>query len=1104
LSALKQRHPVPDPKIAACLITKNSEASLEAALETIRPFVHEINIYDTGSKDGTFDLLERLSKDVLLVVKDGTPIETLQEEPATRRADCSYAQLAPIRVKHGTWRNDFSWARTQSFKMASPECDWFLWLDDDDLIVNALTLQQLAYTAPPELDGFVMRYDYAHDEAGNLVCVLWRERLMRRASGFAWKGAIHEVLIPPDGRSPNFQMVSPEMVRYIHERPPDRYPPERNLRILQADARKARDRGEQPDPRTLAYLGTEHMALGKFEQAIPFLHEYLGHPNAGWSDERMQVQHKLATCLRLMNEPTAAYEVEHTATKERFDWAENYCGLVETCAMLERWPEVEHWAQMALKFGMPQSMLILNPLEFSLLPLARLSEACAKQGRFDEADHHLAEAAKVAPGHPAIASQGAAIAQMRLEGESLQAVLKLREMLVRHDENLKALQVIESAPYYIADHPAIVQARSDQREMCRHYLRPEEYVRWYEDEPKESTYPWDEIDEVPARFERVKGLLDGLAQQEEQLGRKPRVLDLGCNDWALVGASLWRHGFVCDGVELNKGSYERALELVAAETVKTNGHMEHKPVIVQGDLHEAKTLLGFFTDGESSGRRLYDAVSIFEVLEHVPDVEKALEVAESMLRPGGRVYLSTPNGAFERGNLSTWARVERKGHLRALPVHELAELIIKRGRIEDVRLHAVDPADPRLTFLSYTPRKSKGKVVFYGGGAWEPWSPRSMTEGGLGGSETALAQVSIRMAMDGYEVKVYSGAEPGMYGGALWRPLHAFDPGEECDLLVVSRVPHIFDRPVAAKRTAFWSHDHSYPEMLTEERLGKIDHVVVLSEWQKARFARLYPAAKDKLTLIRNGIGMFDPDTGEDRYAEARAKTFTQRKPRAVFSSSADRGLDVLVGLWPKIRERVPDAELHIFYGFNVLDAVARQNPQLQDFKRALLAQIQATGGEEAGIFLRGRVGQRELADEMGKARVWAYPTAFLETSCIGAMEARAAGLPIVTSDLGALHETVGDHGYLIPWGNDEDEPRNQTKEYIEEFVDYVAELLTRESTWHWQYDRLVIGCEENDWQRRIPDWEALVPKQKPPKPATIFVPPPPTSTSANVKVIYK
>ena len=138
------------------------------------------------------------------------------------------------------------------------------------------------------------------------------------------------------------------------------------------------------------------MALGKFEQAIPYLQQYLAHADAGWSDERMQVQHKFAICLQMMGEHLAAYEVEHQATKERYNWAENYIGLTEVCAALDRWDEVEHWANLALRYGMPQSMLILNPLEFKLIPYARLAEAAARQGRYDEADGFAAQALEAA------------------------------------------------------------------------------------------------------------------------------------------------------------------------------------------------------------------------------------------------------------------------------------------------------------------------------------------------------------------------------------------------------------------------------------------------------------------------------------------------------------------------------------------------------------------------------------------------------------------------------------------------------------------------------------------------------------------------------------
>jgi hypothetical protein len=39
--------------IAACLIVRDSEDVLERALASIRPHVDEVNVYDTGSTDGT-------------------------------------------------------------------------------------------------------------------------------------------------------------------------------------------------------------------------------------------------------------------------------------------------------------------------------------------------------------------------------------------------------------------------------------------------------------------------------------------------------------------------------------------------------------------------------------------------------------------------------------------------------------------------------------------------------------------------------------------------------------------------------------------------------------------------------------------------------------------------------------------------------------------------------------------------------------------------------------------------------------------------------------------------------------------------------------------
>jgi hypothetical protein len=88
-----------------------------------------------------------------------------------------------------------------------------------------------------------------------------------------------------------------------------------------------------------------------------------------------------------------------------------------------------------------------------------------------------------------------------------------------------------------------------------------------------------------------------------------------------MGEFFARHGIRCDGVELNRRSYDLALE--------RRDRFEREATIVHGDLHDASRLLGEAIFGWKSDAMYptvdhqYDAVSLFEVIEHAPKTGKS-------------------------------------------------------------------------------------------------------------------------------------------------------------------------------------------------------------------------------------------------------------------------------------------------------------------------------------------------------------------------------------------------------------------------------------------------------------------------------------------------
>ncbi len=340
------------------------------------------------------------------------------------------------------------------------------------------------------------------------------------------------------------------------------------------------------------------------------------------------------------------------------------------------------------------------------------------------------------------------------------------------------------------------------------------------------------------------------------------------------------------------------------------------------------------------------------------------------------------------------------------------------------------------------------EVVIYCGRANQSWSPRSL-EHGIGGSEEAVIRLARQLHTLGWRVTVYNdvGEDAGDYDGVTYHPLAAYNPRDQFNIYISWRTLGCFDTALDAAHTYLWLHDVPNSQHFSKSRLNRIDTIIVLSDFHRACLSEV-PATK--FWISGNGLDLADLE-GILQHAPIR------NPYRCIYASSYSRGLELLLTIWPQIKEAVPEAELHVFYGWESFSSQA-DDPSFQRWKAhmdALLAQ--------PGVIHHGRVGHAQIWEETLKSGIWAYPSTYPETSCITAMKAQAAGAIPVVFGYAALTETV-QHGAILPTTNSGDPTPAQR-------VAYTKALIAALTNHVWQAD---VRAEMMPWAREAFSWQQI------------------------------
>jgi glycosyltransferase involved in cell wall biosynthesis len=310
-------------------------------------------------------------------------------------------------------------------------------------------------------------------------------------------------------------------------------------------------------------------------------------------------------------------------------------------------------------------------------------------------------------------------------------------------------------------------------------------------------------------------------------------------------------------------------------------------------------------------------------------------------------------------------------------------------------------------------------IVIHCGGM--PFDGDTIKEKSLGGSETAAYYLALELARKGHHVSVFTNLRSDgtrtidgvrySWSGEVTKetPLGAnftyFAENTPHDVMIIQRHPQAFAKRYASNINILWLHDlalYRYSPMI-QSQLWNVDGILTVSDFHKKQTVKVYDVNEKIVFSIQNGVSGELFKKLESSEVEKKYNRILTTKKTLFYSSRPERGLDNLVKP-DGIMEQLGD-DYHLFFcGYE------NTTTQMQSYYNYL----HSRASKLSNVTNLGALTKEELMRMMQTVGLLVYPTNFEEVSCITAMEAMAAELPMLTSAHAALPETCRDSGTVL------------------------------------------------------------------------------------------
>ena len=250
-----------------------------------------------------------------------------------------------------------------------------------------------------------------------------------------------------------------------------------------------------------------------------------------------------------------------------------------------------------------------------------------------------------------------------------------------------------------------------------------------------------------------------------------------------------------------------------------------------------------------------------------------------------------------------------------------------------------EPFFSRYKALFFNEEKSKYDIVYFAGGFCMGWDPKLKT---LEESEQAIIQLAQNWTKLGKKVAVYGLVPESTIEGVDYFDWKKFPFNEHHNTVVLWKTyGMVCGLPFPIKARHIWLdlHDGNFPKEMMEMWFRynqKITKIFFKSNFHKEMFEKYLRLKLEPIryTIIPNGVCIEEFEQNKD---------LVQRNPyRFCYCSCYTRGLfPILKFIWPIIKQIEPRAELHIYYGMDLVKD--------EEFKKAIIPLLASKGVMDHG-----------------------------------------------------------------------------------------------------------------------------------------------------------